>query len=302
MNGIYGTIKPAYLTTSNIANDVDIFYSYRENRGVNDSTTVFKALDTSNLVPATAQTENGGTEVLPGLFTLKLPLEIFGNKGIYSIYIKPKEIQTMIMDIGVLSAYPDVRGIVLQTFSNDNSVLNVNGALTGYRVEYFGMGGNTRSEDFTIITSSNKCSTIIQNIISTNQKAVRYRFDDTSNLIFCTVSPSTSPSFNANSLPYIGRANETIRLVNTKFEPLLIEVEMVEHDEETLSIMLEGNQIRNLDNGIITTYNDKNEIYHQAEYFTIKETTGRNLYDVKMNRRDSIDTSQDFDEITNSAR
>lgn len=108
--------------------------------------------------------------------------------------------------------------------------------------------------------------------------------------------------FQCNSLPYIGRANETIRLVNTKFEPLLIEVEMVEHDEETISVMLEGNQIRNLDNGLITTYNFDNEIFRQHEYFTIKETTGRNLYDVKMDRGDNIDSSQDFNEITNAAR
>ena len=103
-------------------------------------------------------------------------------------------------------------------------------------------------------------------------------------------------------MPYIGRATETIRLTNTKFEPVLLEVEMVEHDEETISIMLEGNQIRNLDNGLITTYTKDNEIYRQHEYFTIKETTGRDLYDVKMDRGNDIDTSQDFNEITNAAR
>lgn len=295
MNGIYGTIKPAYIT--NIPNDVEIYYSYRKNRGVNDSSTNFKKGDVSWLVAA--KSDDG--EVIPGVFTLQLPLEAFGEVGVYTIYIKPKEIETQIVDIGVLSAYPDVRGMVLRAFNNDNQVLNVNGALTGYRVEYFGYGGS-RSEDFTIITSSNKCSTIIQNIISTNQKAVRYRFDDTSNLIFCTVSPSTSPSFNANALPYIGRANETIRLVNTKFEPLLIEVEMVEYDDETLSVMLAGNQIRDLDHGLITTYNFDNEIFRQHEYYTIKETTGRDLYDVKVDRRDNIDTSQDFNEITNAAQ
>ena len=174
MNGIYGTIKPAYLTAGNIENDVDIYYSYRRNRGVNDTTTNFKKGDSSWLTPGT-----DGTEIIPGVFTLKLPMDSFGEKGVYSIYIKPKEIEAIIQDIGVLSAYPDVRGMVLMTFNGDNSSLNVNGALTGYRVEYFGLGGNTRSEDFSIITSSNKCSTIIQNIISTNQKAVRYRFDDT---------------------------------------------------------------------------------------------------------------------------
>lgn len=296
MNGIYGTIKPAYLTDNNIATDVEVLYSYRKNRGVesgDDDT--FKKLDSSVLTPA--KLENG--EIVPGAFNLQLPLNEFGEKGIYTVYIRPKEVEAMIMDVGVLAAYPDVRGIVLQTFTNENSPLNTNGALTGYRVEYFGFNG-VRSEDYSIITSSNKASTIIQNVVATNQKAVRYRFDDASNLIFCTLSPSAAPAFNANTLPYIGRANETIRLVNTKFEPLLIEIEMVEHDEETISIMLEGDQIRNLDNGLITTYNFDHEIYRQHEYLTIKETTGKNLYDVKRTRED-IDTSQDFDEITNAA-
>ena len=79
-------------------------------------------------------------------------------------------------------------------------------------------------------------------------------------------------------------------------------VVVVEHDEETLSVMLEGNQIRDLDHGLITTYNFDNEIYRQHEYYTIKEDTGRNLYDVKVERRNNIDTSQDFNEITNAAQ
>jgi hypothetical protein len=296
MNGIYGTIKPAYLTQNDIANDVDIYYSYRSGRS--EPGTDFTSIDSSLLIPG-KDSETG--EIIPGVFTLHLPLDLFGESGIYTVYIKPREIPTIITDVGVLAAYPDVRGIILKTFSGDESVLNVNGALTGYRVEYFGLAGDTRSEDFTIITSSNKCSTIIQNIISTNQKAVRYRFDDTSNLIFCTVAPSASPSFNANSLPYIGRASEYVRLVNTKFEPLLMEIEMVDHDAETLSVMLQGSQIRNLDNGLMTTYNFDNEIFAQHELFVVKSETGRNLYEVKRNMGNNINTSQDFNEIINSA-
>lgn len=297
MNGVYGTIKPAYLTEANIATDVEVLYSYRENRGVESTDdNTFQTLESSVLTPVTVKKDDGSEEIVPGVFNIRLPLDKFGKKGIYTVYIRPKEIEAMIMDVGVLAAYPDVRGIVFQTFDGDDSGLNVNGALTGYRVEYFGFN-NTRNSDYSIITSSNKCSTIIQNILATNQKAVRYRFDDASNLLFCTVSPSVSPSFNADALPYIGRANETVRLVNTKFEPLLIEVEMVEHDDETISIMLEGDQIRNLDNGLITTYNFDHEIYRQHEYLTKKETTGKNLYDIKVERTENIDTSQDFNEI-----
>lgn len=297
MNGVYGTVKPAYLTTNNILTDVEILYSYRQNRG--DEGSNFSKGDPSWLIPIEVETD-GGTEVVPGAFNLRLPMEIFNSKGIYTIYIKPKEITATILDVGVLSEYPDVRGLVFKTFTDSNtSNLNVNGALTGYRVEYFGLDNETRSEDYTIITSSNKCATIIQNVLSTNQKAVRYRFDDASNLLFCTVSPSSSPSYNANTLPYIGRSGEYVRLVNTKFEPVMVELELVEHDADTISIMLEGDQIRNLDNGLITTYNENKEIYKQTEYMQLKTESGKPVYDIKLNKSTII--PQDFDEIVNSA-
>ena len=298
MNGVYGTVKPAYLTTSSIETDVEILYSYRENRGAEqEAFTAVPSGETNTwLTPVEVAVDDETTEIVPGAFNLHLPVDIFSAKGIYTIYIKPREVKANILDVGVLSEYPDVRGLVFKTF-NDNSNFNTNGALTGYRVEYFGLDNTSRSEDYTIITSSNKCAAIIQNVMATNQKAVRYRFDDSSNLLFCTVSPSTSPSFNANTLPYIGRTGEYVRLVNTKFEPLMVEVEMVENDADTLSVLVGGNQIRNLDNGIITTYNENNEIFRQVEYFAKKSEVGTPLYEIKQNR-DTI-YPQDFDEIVN---
>lgn len=298
MNGVYGTVKPAYLTPTNITSDVEILYAYRENRGSEQGS--FTSVDSGEtytwLSPVEVEVEEDRTEIVPGAFNLRLPMSIFSAKGIYTVYIKPREIKANILDVGVLSEYPDVRGLVFK-ISPDNTVFNVNGALVGYRVEYFGLDDASRSEDYTIITSSNKCAAIIQNVMSTNQKAVRYRFDDSSNLLFCTVSPSTSPSFNSNTLPYIGRSGEYVRLVNTKFEPIMVEVELVENDADTLSVLIGGNQIRNLDNGIITTYNEDNEIYKQVEYMVKKTETGKPLYEIKQNR-DSI-YPQDFDEIVN---
>ncbi len=298
MNGVYGTTKPAYLTSASISTDVEILYSYRANRAEEQS--VFTSVpsgETANwLTPVEVENSDGNSEIVPGAFNLHLPMDIFSSKGIYTVYVKPREIRANILDVGVLSEFPDVRGLVFKTFTNE-AAFNTNGALVGYRVEYFGLDNASRSEDYTIITSSNKCAPIIQNVLSTNQKAVRYRFDDSSNLLFCTVSPSTSPSFNANTLPYIGRTGEYIRLINTKFEPQMIEVEMVENDADTLSVMLGGNQIRNLDNGLITTYNEDNEIFKQVEYLAKKDEVGKPLYEIKRNR-DTI-YPQDFEEIVN---
>ena len=298
MNGVYGTVKPAYLTTNNILTDVDIYYSFRSDRS--DEGTAFTKGDPSWLIPVKIDLGDDKSEIVPGAFNLQLPTEIFNSLGVYTIYIKPREVEATIMDVGVLSEYPDVRGLVFKTFTDsDKTNLNINGALTGYRVEYFGLDNDERSEDYTIITSSNKCATIIQNILSTNQKAVRYRFDDASNLLFCTVSPSTSPSYNANTLPYIGRSGEYVRLVNTKFEPVMLEVEMVEHDADTISIMLEGDQIRNLDTDIITTYNENKEIYHQAEFPVIKTETGKPLYETRIKKSSIV--PMDYNEIMESA-
>ena len=81
----------------------------------------------------------------------------------------------------------------------------------------------------------------------------------------------------------------------------MIEVEMVDHDIETLSIMQEGDQVRNLDNGRVTTYNFDGEIYKQAEYFTVKDTYNtRNIAEVKTDTGNNLDMSLDLEELKNS--
>ena len=72
---------------------------------------------------------------------------------------------------------------------------------------------------------------------------------------------------------------------------------MTEHDIETISTMLEGSQLRDLDNGLVTTFNDDNQIVHQSEHYTIKDTaTGNPVYEVKKNKTDSIDYSQTLED------
>ena len=137
-NNTYGTKKPALVTSS----DVDIFYHYRPTRSSDSSEFgSFKKLDSSLL--SSMNVENGGEQsVLPGMYDLKLPLGSFGSAGIYTIYIKPKEIITNIVDVSTLSAYPNIRGVVLSadSVSNvDESIFN-DGELVGYRIEYFENG------------------------------------------------------------------------------------------------------------------------------------------------------------------
>ena len=78
----------------------------------------------------------------------------------------------------------------------------------------------------------------------------------------------------------------------------MIEVEMVEHDIETLSIMQEGNVVRNLDNGRVSYYNFDNEIYKQYEFFTVKDNyTSKSVAEVKMDKTGNIDNSLDINEL-----
>ena len=117
-----------------------------------------------------------------------------------------------------------------------------------------------------------------------------------SSLIFVTLSPSSAPTFKDNALPYIGKPTQKILLVNTFFEPIQIDIEMTTHNADTISFMLENSQLRDLDNGLVTTFNDKNEIYHQSEHYTLKDQyTGEPVYEVKENKKDNIDFSQTLD-------
>ena len=292
MNNVYGITKPANINTS----DVDIFYYYKPSRSTNSSSyDGFKKIERAGdlLSPAKLSMDNA-QEVLPGMYNLKLPLTIFKEKGIYTIYIKPKEISAKILDVSTLSAHPNIKGLVIDTSNLEQSNIT-NGSLVGYRIEYF--NNEERTEIFRIITSNNKCEPVSQNL-NDNSKAVRYRFNDSSDLMFCTVTPSVGNTFKSNSEPYIGKAGQEIRLVNTKFNPIAIEIEMVEHDDETISYMLEGEQLRNLEKGLITTFNKKGEIYHQALTGTAVDPENGGAHDFKI-VNSTIDESENINDIKN---
>ena len=281
-NGTYGTKKPAFITQ----NDVDIFYYYRPTRSTDsdDFANGFKLLDPSLLTNSTYEV-NGISEILPGMYHLKLPVDIFGVPGIYTIYIKPKEIEATITDIGVLTAFPNVRGVVINSnniTTNDTTIFN-NGGLVGYRIDYYDDDGNLL-DMYRIITSNNRCEPCAQNFNDVTSKGIKYRFNDSSNLIFCMVTPSTGMSIKPSDMPSIGSTGQSIKLVNTKFNPVSLELEIVEHDVQDVVTMIEGDQIRNLDSGLITTFNNNGEIYHQAEYGNIIDTADGTHTDFKFKK------------------
>lgn len=301
MNNTYGIVRPS---TLNIENDVEIWYNFKPNRYTNDSqySTFTKVDDVTSMLDSSKIDDDTNT-VLNGMFNLSLPVSIFGNTGIYTVYIKPKEIECEIKDVGALAAYSDVRGIVLDTQSiTDQTALFQSDNLVGYRIEYLDTSGNGERQDmYRIVTSCNRCEPISQNLTSANSNANGYRYNESGTLCFITVTPSLSPSFKPNATPYIGTPNQKIIISNTKFDPISIEIEMVEHDVESLWTSMNGNTIRSLDNGLVTVYNKNNEIFTQHEYYTLKDNyTTNDKYEVKKDRDGNISYNDDADEILNT--
>lgn len=283
-NGVFGSVRPANIDPSV---DVDMYYYYRPSRGETDENFKgFKKLNPGDCLSKSVDDTDDENTII-GMYNLRLPLETFNKKGFYTVYIKPKECTTKIVDVSVLAAYPDVKGVVLNIQTGTLAGLS---DLTGYRIEF--SDGTTR-----LIKSCNRCEPVIVNTGDGYPKSTRYNLiDNSSNYVFCTVSPSSSPTFKANAAPYIGEAGAEIKIINTKFNPVAIEIEMTTHDADTISYMLEGDQSNDGDNAIITTYNDKHEIYHQFDYYAIKDRLGNPIYKIKK-QRTNIDESQNYDNI-----
>lgn len=303
--GVYGTNIPIHIDRNKLSSLVDISYCYNESRAYDSlSSSKFTSLPSSVLANCTREVDSGSNldEIVEGMYTLQLPLSDFNKKGFYTVYIKPKEYAINITDVGCLSAYSDVRGIILDTnaISDEYEIIKnmarTNNGLVGFRIVFLDENG-VREDYYRIVTSNNKCEPVIQAPNSSSDKTYTYRYDDSSSLTFLTVSPSSAPTFKSNATPYIGKPTQRILLVNTLFEPIQLDIEMVTHDADTISNMLEGSQLRDLDNGLVTTYNEKNEIYAQSEHYTLKENaSGNPVYEVKKNKTDSIDFSQTIDD------
>ena len=305
MNSTYGNVKSAFI---NPQKDVEIFYhyrptlnsediSYRNFKKIEDVSSVFTTVE----IEDSAKNSNGApfpNAILPGIYNLSLPVNIFGRKGFYTVFIRPKEIYCTITDVGALGAYPDVRGIILDMNNIDNDrAMFGNDNLVGYRIEY--LDTNLERQDYyRLITSNNFAEPITQNLTSSNTNSNAYRFNESGTLAFLTLSPSTGPSFKASSKPYIGTPNQTIIISNTKFDPVCLRIEICENDFDTIATSIDGNQIRSLDNGLLTTYNDDMEIFKQFEFYTLKDNYNKNAkFEVKKRRTDNIDNSVDSSQI-----
>jgi hypothetical protein len=297
--GNYGTIRSADVSPD----DVEIILNYTPSRDETDNFVLTKLDAKSILRPYFHNATTGGNsgvEILGGLYNLKLPADQFNKLGIYTLYIRPAEIRTKITDCGVLSSLPNVKGIVIDLNNVPSQYRNkfVNQGLIGFRVEYLNSDGTKIPNFFRIITSSFYCEPVIQNLTNTSQKAIRYRYvESTSNLLFCTLSPSSSPTNKPSATPFIGQPDQNIIITNTFFNPITTEIEIVEHDISTLAIALYGNQTKSIDDGIYTIYDSANNIYKQYNLFEVRDQFNELLYEVRQDRNNNIDFSKSFNNI-----
>ena len=298
--GSYGTIRPSDVSPE----DVPIIMNYTPSRDVTDNF-ILTELDAPTLLkPYFNNTQTGGNagvEILGGLYNLTLPAEQFNAIGIYTLYLRPAQIRTVITDCGVLSALPNVKGIVIDITNVPVQYQNkfVPQGLVGFRVEYLNADGSKIPNFFRVVTSSFFCEPVVTNEINTTQKSIRYRYvDGNSNLIFLTLSPSSSPTNKPNATPFIGQPNQNIIISNTFFNPVTIEIDMVEYDISSLAIALYGNQTKSIDDGIYTIYDSQNNIYRQYNLYEIRDQFNALLYEVRQSRGNNIDFSKNFTTIT----
>jgi len=299
-SGSYGTIRPSDVSPA----DVDIILNYTPSRDQTDNFVLTKLDANSILRPYFNNNQTGGNsgiEILGGMYNLKLPADQFNKIGIYTLYIRPAEIRTKITDCGILSALPNVKGIVIDLNNVPSQFTNkfTNQGLVGFRVEYLNDDGSKIPNFFRVITSSFYCEPVIQNLTNTSQQSIRYRYTEgTTNIMFCTLSPSSSPTNKPNATPFIGQPNQNIIISNTFFNPVTTEIEIVEHDISTLAIALYGNQTKSIDDGIYTIYDSNNNIYKQYNLYEIRDQFSDLLYEVRQDRNNNIDFTKNFTNIT----
>jgi len=296
----YGTIRPSSVSPA----DVEIILNFTPSRDVTDQFVLTKLDAQTILRPYFENSETGGNpgvEVLGGLYNLTLPASQFNALGFYTLYLRPAQIRTTITDCGVLSSLPNVKGLVIDLTNVPVQYQNkfVPQGLVGFRIEYLNPDGSKIPNFFRVITSSFYCEPVVSNEVNTQQKSIRYRYvDGASNLLFLTLSPSSSPTNKPNATPFIGQPTQDIIISNTFFNPVTVEIEMVEYDVSSLAIALFGNQTKSIDDGIYTIYDSNNNIYRQYNLYEIRDQFNALLYEVRQNRNNNIDFSKNFTNIT----
>jgi hypothetical protein len=281
--GIYGAVKLADVDF----NDVDVLYAYSPNRE--------SVGDTQFLPLFNSVTNNEFRKMLggDGGYKLRLPASIFNKLGFYMILIRPKTFQTQIVDCSFVITNNDQeiqiskKGIVIPKLQFQST-----GSLIGYQLEYFDDNENKIKNFHRIITSSDLVS-VNPNNNTTNASSTTYVLDPTGNQLFITLTPDEASLITNEVSSDLGKAGQKILLSNTFFDPVMIEVEMVDQSIKTLSYGIYGQSTRDLETGVYSIFDENGNLYKQYTLLTQKKQFSDGNVDIKQERT-QIDRTQTF--------
>jgi len=285
--GIYGTKIPASVGI----NDIDVLYAFSATR---------EEVGDLNLQPMFSNVTDGDFKSLfgaDGLYKLRLPAEKFNQLGFYAVMIKPKTIETTLLDCSYVvtnnnnEVQISKKGIVISA-----SQFQKTSSLIGYRIEYFDKNNVKIPNLSRIITSSDLVS------VSTNNQSIArgsttYVLDPNGTALFLTVTPDEPSIISNNASVNIGSKGQSVLISNTFFDAVFLEVEMVDQTLKTLSYALYGPSTRDLETGILTYFNDQNNIYRQFNLFTRKKQFSTGNIDIK-EPRTTINFQTDFNKVS----
>ena len=285
--GIFGSKQ---LATINV-DDVDVLYTYSESREV------IGDVQMQPLFPNLTSQDFRKFIGADGMYKMRLPSSIFNKLGFYSILIKPKSFETTILDCSYVVTSDDnaiqisKKGIVIPTLQFLKT-----SSLVGYQIEYFDKN-DVKIKNLTRIITSNDLVSISPNNNSVNAGATTYVLDNNGVNLFLTVTPDEGSLITKNQKVDIGIKGQKIILSNTYFDPICIEVEMVENTIDTLAIALYGNSTRDLETGVLTYFDKDNNIYKQYNIFTQKKKFENGNIDIR-EEREIINFSQSFENVS----
>ena len=288
--GVFGSKKLADITKD----DADVLYAFSPSNEVAGNLTLKPLFP--NMTNADFQKMLGAD----GVYRLRLPATIFNQLGYYTVLIKPKSYELQIQNCGfIVSTTAGQTNISQQGIVIPNIQINGNSSLVGYQVEYFDNNGNKIKNYFKIIASSDRVS-VSTNSNTANPGQQTYTLDPNGASLFLTVTPDEGGTISSNQTVNIGSQGQTIILSNTFFDPVLVEVEMVDQNLKTLSYALYGDSTHDEASGIYTIFDENDNIYKQYNLGQIKSQTSNAIVDFRK-QRSNINLNTTFAQILASS-
>jgi hypothetical protein len=232
-----------------------------------------------------------------GLYKLRLPAETFNQLGFYAVMIKPKTIETTILDCSfVVTSDNNETQISKKGIIISSSQFQKASSLVGFRIEYFDKN-DVKIPNLTRVITSSDLVSVSTSTNNVSRGSTTYVLDPNGTSLFLTVTPDEPSLISNNTKVDIGTKGQRVLISNTYFDPVFLEVEMVDQTLRTISYALYGNSTRDLETGILTFFDDQNRIYRQYNLFTRKKQFSKGNIDVK-EQRTNINFDQDFNQVS----